>query len=277
MSETQNQIEAGAPAYAAPQTAAPPPQPEEPARLNAFQRLIGTLFSPGETFKDVNRKPTWLVPVLISMVLFSAGSFFYEWRAKPDWDKYIRLELKKALERRGQDMPEEQVNRQVAVQKKIAQFIPLIAPVFVPIGNLVLAGIFALGMMLLQAKTTFKKIFSVVAWTSAGLGLVGFIVRVAVLMTANEEALSNSNPRQQGADLMPTHVGWFLPEGTSGPLKSFADSLDVFSFWVMIVMAVGLAAISGNKRITTKKSFAMLFGLWLVYVVIKVALSTVFG
>jgi Yip1 domain len=276
MSETQNQIDTGAPAYAVPQTA-PQTPPEEPARMNAMQRLIGTIFSPGETFKDINRKPTWLIPILISMVLFSAGSFFYEWRAKPDWDKQIRLEIKKALERRGQDLPPDQIEKQVDIQKKVARFIPLIAPVFVPIGNLVLAGIFALGMMLLQAKTTFKKIFSVVVWTSAGLGLVGFILRVAVLMTANEEALSNSNPRQQGADLMPTHIGWFLPDGTSGMLKSFADSLDVFSFWVMIVMAIGLAAVSGNKRITTKKTFTMLFGLWLVYVLIKVAVSSVFG
>jgi hypothetical protein len=276
MSETQNELDTGAAAYAVAPTP-PPAQPAEPARLNAVQRFIGTLFSPGETFADVNRKPTWLVPMVISMVFVFVGSLVYEWKDKPYYEKQVRQEIRKALERRGQDASDEIINKQVDVQKKIAPFISFFVPIFVPIANLILAGIFALGMMLIQAKTTFKKILSVVMWTGAGLGLVGIIVRVGVLLTASPEALENSNPRYQGQDLTPTNLGWFLPEGTSPLIKSFADSLDLFSFWVMIVMAIGLAAVAGSKKITPKKTFGMILGLWLVYVVVKVGLGTMFG
>ena len=53
-------METGTPAAAA-------PQPE--ARISAFGRITGVLFSPGETFADIVRKPSWLLPVALSTVL----------------------------------------------------------------------------------------------------------------------------------------------------------------------------------------------------------------
>src|SRR4051812_21277291 len=164
MSETQNQIDASTPAYAAP-PAAQPVQPEEPARMNAMQRLWGTLFSPGETFRDVNRKPTIVVPIILGIVLALAGGAFFNWKVKPDWDRLFRAQIQKRAERSGQSLTPEQVEQQVEFSKKLVPIFPLIGAVFTPIAYLVIAGVFALGMMLIQAKTTFKKILSVVAWS----------------------------------------------------------------------------------------------------------------
>src|ERR1051325_9292478 len=88
MSEPQNQIETSAPAYAAP-PAPPSAQPAEPARLNAVQRFVGTLFSPGETFEDVNRKPTWLVPLLICLISALVFMWFVFSHFDQGWHRFL--------------------------------------------------------------------------------------------------------------------------------------------------------------------------------------------
>src|ERR1700754_1636920 len=148
MSETQNEIEAGTPAYAAPPPS-PPVQPQEPAQMNAMQRLWGTLISPGETFRDVNRKPTILVPIILGMILAVAGGLFFNWKVKPDWDRIFRAQIEKQVERSGQSMTPEQIDDRVRISKKFTSFFPIIGVVATPILYLIIAGILALGMMLI--------------------------------------------------------------------------------------------------------------------------------
>jgi hypothetical protein len=121
--------------------------PEEPARIGPFGRLTGTLLSPGETFEDINRKPTFVAPMIVAICAILASTFFFQWRVHPDWDTIMRNQIKKQLDRRNQSIPEDQLNKQVEVSKKFAQFFPLIGSVFVPISYVIIAGLFALGMM----------------------------------------------------------------------------------------------------------------------------------
>ena len=162
MSQPKNQIPDATPAYDVIQHQEQPTT-EEPARLGPVSRLTGTLLSPGETFADVNRKPTWIAPMIIAIVTVIASTFFFQWRVNPDWDSIMRNQIKKQLERSNQSLTEEQMQQRVSFAKGIAKFSPLIGAVFTPIIYVVVAGIFALGLMFIQAKTTFKKILSVVA------------------------------------------------------------------------------------------------------------------
>src|ERR1051325_2198727 len=132
MSETQNQIDTGAPAYAVPQTA-PQTPPEEPARMNAMQRLIGALFSPGETFQDINRKPTIIVPIILGMILAVAAGLFFNWKVKPDWDRIFRSQIQRQLDRTGQSIPPEQIEQRVEFSKKLVPIFPIIGAVGTPI------------------------------------------------------------------------------------------------------------------------------------------------
>jgi len=43
--------------------------PEAPERVNSIGRIFGVLFSPKETFESIVRRPTWVLPVIISTVL----------------------------------------------------------------------------------------------------------------------------------------------------------------------------------------------------------------
>lgn len=273
MTENETPIPEAAP------VAAPQPQEqatdESKARLGPMSRLTGTLLSPGETFADVNRKPTWLAPMIIAVVTVVASSVFFNWRAHPNWEEITRTQIKKRLDKSNQSITEDQMQQQVKIGTTIAKFYPVIGAVFTPVVYLAVAGIFALGMMLIQAKTTFKKVLSVVAWTFASMGILGTIVMMASLMVRDEEGLRNIDPTQPSG-IVPTNLGVFLASDASAVIKAVAGSLDIFSIWILILLSIGFAAIAGSRKITTGKTATVVFGFWAVYVLIKVAFSAMF-
>ena len=59
-----------------------PPASVAPAK-GSFERLAGVLFSPGETFADIARKPTVLVPLLLLILLGYVSVFLMVPRGMP--------------------------------------------------------------------------------------------------------------------------------------------------------------------------------------------------
>src|SRR5436190_13648318 len=54
-------------------TEAPPaPPPAAEPKPNSFGRIFGVLFSPNETFASIARRPTWVAP-LVLLLLVSLG------------------------------------------------------------------------------------------------------------------------------------------------------------------------------------------------------------
>ena len=275
MSQPEDQMANETPAYGAPHQQ-DQPRVEEPARLGPLARLTGTLLSPGETFADVDRKPTWIAPMIIAIATVLASTFFFQWRVHPDWDSIMRNQMKKQMERSNQSLTEDQMQQRVEFGKTIAKFSPIIAAVFTPIIYVILAGIFALGLMFIQAKTTFKKILSVVAWSCAAIGIVATVVTMASLMVRDEESLRSIDPTQS-AGIVPSNLAAFLPSATSAVIKSVAGSLDIFTIWILILMSIGFASIAGSRKITAGKTATVVFGFWLVFVLIKVGWAAAFG
>lgn len=276
MNQPDAQIETSAPAYDSHPRPQDVPVVQEPARLGPLQRLVGTLFSPGETFEDLNRKPTWVAPILIAMVTVLASTLFFEWRVKPNWDQIMLSETRKRVQKSGQTVSEEQIQQQASIGAMFAKFSPLLAVVFMPVFYVVLAGIFALGLMFIQAKTTFKKILSVISWSGAATGIVGLLVTVAVLFVRDPAEIRNLNPSEFG-NIVPSNIGAFLSSDTSAVIRSIASSLDVFTIWWLILLSMGFAAIAGSRKITSGKTGAMVFGFWLVFVLLKVGWAAAFG
>jgi hypothetical protein len=274
--QTEEQFESNAPVYEAPHLQ-PQDVPAEPARMGAGARLIGAIMSPGETFADVNRKADWIVPLIILVLLTVGTTFFVTWRLKPDAEKITREAIRKQVERRGGQMPpEEQIQQQISFQKKLAPFIPLVAAVGVGVWTVILSGIYALGMLLLQAKTTFKKIFSVVLWSSVAIGIIYNIVFIASLMVKDEEGLRGVDIQNPTASI-PTNVGAFLDSTTSPVLRALAGSIDIFSVWNIVLLSIGFAAIAGSKKIKPGKAATMVLGVWVIGILIKAAFASFFG
>ena len=246
----------------------------EPARKGPVGRLIGTLLSPGETFQDINRKPTIVSPIVISILVGIVLSLFVSWQGKPNWKEIARNQIVRQSEKLGTKPDPEQLDNQIKVTAIFYQYMPLAILIFVPIFYLAGAGILALGMLLLQAQTTYKKVLSVFAWTFCSVGLVTTVVVMASLLVRDPQSLQDRdflNP----AGIAPTNLSFVVPDESSPALRALCSSLDVFSIWTIVLLIIGLVLIGGTKKITKGKTATLVIGLWVLIVLLKVGAAAV--
>jgi hypothetical protein len=248
--------------------------PAEATKLGPFGRLISVIFSPGEAFADINRKPTWLAPIVIGILVSVGTTQLFNWRVKPDWEQIIRRAIQQRVQRSGGQMPpDEAIKRQASISRAVGQAISIL---WMPAFCLIVAGIFAVALMLMQAQTTFKKVLSVVSWSSCATGLIGGIVFAAALMARDPQSIRSMDPSKFN-QIAATNLAAFLPADASPFLASIAGSIDIFTIWFLVLVSMGLVAIAGSRSMKMGKAASMVFGLWAIWVLIKAGATAAFG
>ncbi len=247
-----------------------PPAPSEQQRIGAVGRMIGVFFSPKETFQDIVRHPSWIVPVILYALITLAVT--YSFTQQVGWKRFLQQQIERnprAAQQMEQIPPErraEVLEQQAAVSKWIGY---AIGPFSYAVIILVVGGVMLLAMNVLGgADLRFKTALGITAhaympWALAGLG------GLAVIYLKDPSDVDIQ-------DLLASHAGAFLPEDASPVLLALAKSLDVFTFWVLFLLAMGFA-VAAPKKLTTGKAFGIALVPWVAYVLIKMGFAAVFS
>jgi hypothetical protein len=236
------------------------PAPEAQAPINHFGRIFGALFSPKKTFAQISERPSWLAPLLLMAILGTAVGAMLN--TKMNWGDYIRHKAEESP--RFAQLSEEEKDRALAPQVKFwSNFAYGIGTVGVPISALLFALVY------LGAFNLF---------TGAGLryGSAFGITSHAFLPTAIQSILAMVVlPLKSYGDVDPesivaTNVKAFLSESAPKWLGSLGSSLDLFWIWFMVLAAIGFTA-ANPKKIKPGTAYSVVFGLWGVWVLAKVA------
>ena len=224
-----------------------------------MQRVIGVFTSPGETFADIARVPGWVVPIVLLTILSLGVSATMMKRV--DWNTF--LEKKMSEGSRWETLSAEQKAQQLSMANK---FVPVqtyaigfLGPIlFVLVIAAVYLGAFNL---FLSAGIKFKAAYSITAHACL-IGLISSPLSIIVMLL------------KQAGDVDPEHllasnIGEFLSNDTAKPLLKFAGSLDIFTLWLLALLAIGFAA-ANPKKISKAGGFGVVFGLWGVIVLAKV-------
>ena len=229
-----------------------PPDPPSPAdpKPSAFQRIGGVLFSPGETFESIARRPDWVVPFLIIIGLALIGGIALGTRL--DFHALARDAMD--ANPKTAEMPAdaaETATKFMAASMKIGSFL---APVLTAIGIFLTAGVLQLAFRLFGGEGTFKQALAVTnyAWMPRAIkGILGLIV---ILSRESVDIFTLQNPVMSNLGFL------FAPK--DHPLGfALASSLDVFSIWCLILLIIGFSKVS---RQSTSKSASIVIGLWVV-------------
>ena len=231
-----------------------------PAGMGEFSRITGVFFEPKRTFEDIAKRPAWIVPVVLLMVATLAVIMVMSQRV--GWDRIVRHGMEASS--RAQQMTPEQREQAISVGVKIASIMAYVGVIFVPVVYVIIAAVL-LGVAsgLLSAGLRFKQVFAVVCYSSL-TGLVTAALTIVVLFLKNPDELNVQNP------LAFNPAAFMDPNQGSKFLYSLATSLDLFSFWTILLMAVGLKAASGKKLSFGSALFAVVLP-WAVYVLGKSA------
>lgn len=244
-------------------TDAAPTLESQPSKMNEFSRLFGVFFEPGKTFRDIAERPGWLVPMLI--LIASSIVLIYLFSTHVGWEPYLHRVMDNNP--RIQRLDPDQRQRLFNTQLRFAPIITYVGGVLgTPISLLVVAGI-AVGIIrgLLGIPIRFAQAFAATtyAWMPrviyAGLSIV-----VLFLKNPDDFDIQNSFASNPGA--------FMDPEKSSRFLYSMAGSLDLFTIWVILLMAVGLKA-AGGKRLSFGGALFSVVLPWAVYVFIRAGLA----
>jgi hypothetical protein len=235
--------------------------------MGEFSRLAGVFFEPSKTFADIARRPSWIVPLLLMIVASMGLTALYGQHV--GWDRLIRQKIEATS--RGQQLPPEQKEQIIATQTRLAPVFGYAgALIAVPLTFLLMAAVLT-GLVagVMSAPVKFKQVFSVVVF--AGLpNIVSMLLATVVMFLKNPADFDLQNP------LMFNIGAWMDPEHSSKFLYSVATSIDLFPFWVMLLMATGLKAAAGKKLSLGGALFVVVLP-WAVYVLAKSGIAAAFA
>jgi Yip1 domain len=245
----------------------PAPMAEAPAAMiSPLGRVIGVFFSPKATFEDIVRKPGWLLPVGISLILGLLVSIAINQRV--NWRDFMNQQIDKSPQ--AAQLSAEQRQQRVEAG---AKFAPISTYIFGTIGPLIAALLVSLIMwgaysLLGGISTNFTTAFSV---TAHGFltSLVSSPLFILILYLKPYGTADLDNP-------LAANLAALLPEDSAKWLLALAKSLDIFVFWTLILLAIGFAAVN-PKKLKGAKSFTIALTVWAVYVVCRVGWAFIFS
>lgn len=237
-----------------------PSAPAAPqAAISPFGRIIGVLFSPKATFEDIARKPSWVLPVVLSTVLGILATAALNQRV--DWRSFVLQQIEKSP--RASNLSPDQKQQQAEVGAKVSS-----VGVYVVgfVGSILFAVVVGAVMMLAYnllggAGATFSQSLAIAAHTLM-TGLVSTPIFLLVLFLKPKGTIDPQNP-------VVSNLGAFLPEDSAKWLMSLCKSIDVFTIWTLLLLAIGFAAVNPRK-LSGGKSYVIAFSVWGAVVAVKV-------
>ena len=247
-------------------TPTPMPEGQAQAAISPFGRVIGVFFSPKATFEDIVRKPSWLLPVLITTVLSIAVSFAINQRV--NWRDYISQQMEKSPQ--AAQLSAEQKEQRVEAGAKFSGPFTYAIGACAPILLVLIMGLIMWGAYSLLGgiSTNFGTAFGITAHAFL-TGLVSSPLFILILYLKPYGTADLENP-------VATNIAAILPEDTAKWLFALCKSIDLFTFWTLILLAIGFAAVN-PKKLKGAKSFTIAFTVWAVYVVLRVGWAFIFS
>jgi hypothetical protein len=245
---------------------APVPAAEPQAAISPIGRIFGVLFSPKPTFEDIARKPSWILPVILTTVLSIIAVIALNQRM--NWREYISDQLEKNP--KAAQMSAEQKEKQADISAKFTVYIVYAVGTLAPVVMAVLIGAILMGAynLLGGAGASFSQSIAIAAHSGL-VGLISTPIFLLVLFLRPAGTIDPENP-------VVTNLAAFLPEDSAKWLVALCKSLDIFTIWTLILIAIGFAAVNPRK-LKGAKSFVIVFGLWGAYVLIRTMSAFIFS
>lgn len=220
--------------------------------LNGFQKIIGVFFSPTKTFESIDRKPGWIVPVVVILLITVVISIV----ANPILLPLRKDKILERMEERG--ATREQMDQMLERIDKSAKFGFVFATIRLIIKLLLLTlAVWLIGKMVLGGEASYEKVFSVFTYSYLpwALGMVLVVILMIIQKSPN----------------IHFSLATFLPDEKAGTfVYNLVRSIGVFSIWHFIVLALGLSVI---YKLPPGKNIGSIIVLFLIYIPLWAILS----
>jgi hypothetical protein len=228
--------------------------------MSEAARLTGVFFSPGKAFADIARRPRWWIPVILIAILSTI--YLNAFTQRVGWESVLRP----AIERNAntQSMPVQQREQLITTAAGIYKYVGygsvLLTLLYVFIVAVLLMFLFD---TMMSAGVGLKRMMAVVAYGFLPLA-IQTILSMVVLFLKDPEEFNLQNP-------LMFNVGAYLSPDSPAALRALGSSIDVFSLWIIILLAIGVS--SAARKMSFGKAFAGIAVPWALWVCLKTGLA----
>ncbi|MGC9952055.1 MAG: Yip1 family protein [Bryobacteraceae bacterium] len=235
-------------------------------RLGEVGRITGVFLDPKKAFADIAAKPGFVVPLILVIVGYLA--FMYCFTTHVGWEHSMRQAME--TNSRMQQMDAQQRENALQLQLKFAPIGAYVAgPIVIIVIALATAGVLLMVCKMMGASVGFKQMFGIASYAMLP-GLISSILTVIVIFIKNPDDFNLQNP-------LAFNLGAFLepPPNSSKALYSMATSIDLFSFWTILLLAVGISVAA--RKFSFSKALMAVVVPWVVLVLVKVGWAAMFS
>ncbi len=243
------------------------PQPGDLEQIgphpSAWSQVLGVLFSPSKTFEHLAAKPSWVLPLILTVITGVALSAVV--LPMIDWPEVVRAQI----EASGQSLSEAQIEQQIGMVEKFGAgfaWVAAVAGPFVVYPGLAL--IFWLIFKVMGSTMSFRQSLSVLLHGYAPIWLVSVVLSIPVVLAQG----GVTTEQVQSSSYLLSNLGFLATEDTHVALRSILTSLDLFSFWTLILLSIGYRIVA---RVSGAKATVSVVALWLIYVLGKTGLQMI--
>jgi hypothetical protein len=242
-----------------PEQPLPPDIPDvEPAQppMSEVARLTGVFSSPSAAFRDIAARPRWWIPLILLGLFGTLFSIAFD--QKVGFENFVRQTVERSPQ--AQNMTRPQIEQAANFGGRIARFASYGSIAVLLCSTFIISAIF-------------KFVFDVLMGAEIGLnrmmGIVSYSYLPNLIATALAFLVLNLKPAED-FDLqnpLAFNAGSFMSLELPAWVRSLGTSIDLFSFWIMILMAIGISV--AGRKISFGKAFAGVLIPWALFILLR--------
>jgi hypothetical protein len=237
--------------------------------MESVKRLVGAIFTPAETFRGIQGRPTWGLVLVVFLLLGGVSGALAIQRIDPQAQ---RTEVRQQLEKRGLEGEEldQGVERAAEVTERFGPVLVGVGLVGSVLGYLLIALVLWLGLRLAGGELTYLQGFSATLHGLIPAQALKPLIMIPVLLS-----VKSVDPQAlQSGSVLQSNLAFLAPEGASRALVALLASLDVFTLWTVALLVLGMSLVG---RVSKSASALVVVGAWIVWVGLKVGWFSLFG
>lgn len=224
---------------------------------SGFGRLIGVLVAPGETFRSIAERPTWVAPLLVLLALGVGLQWAMQQRVDPE--QFVRDQA----ETFGAELTDEQVEQQVesATNPRTRALTMLGGVAGGAAFYAFCAFLFWVAFRMFGSEIAYAATLSTLLYGMVPLGIASLL---NIPLALARETITFEDTMAGG--VLMSNLGFLAGEETGAVARALLQSADFFSVWVVVLLVIGYRA---TARVSTATSTGVVLTLWLLGVALK--------
>lgn len=230
----------------------------EKEKRSFLSLVIGVFMEPTKTFPILIEKKLWMLfPIcLIFLSTFFSTYTFYE---RVDREAFMTEQFRKS--KFASQMSQEQMDKVIDdFKNKSSLMQSIMVPFFIFVWLILASVVYYFSFLALGGLNTFMQTLQIVFWAELTTFLAQ-VISIPVMLFKSPDQLLNSQ------EILLTNLGAIIgSENLSPVLFSLLSSLDIFIISNLILLTLGLAAVS---KLSKGFSALLIFSLFAVKVILK--------